>query len=368
MSHELRTPMNSILGFAQILARRDLPADQARGVDHIIRAGRHLLNLINEVLDLARIDSGEMALSPESVHVGDLILDAAELIAPLAAERSITVHRDPGCDHHVLADRQRTKQVLLNLLSNAVKYNRAGGSITLRCQHDPHHVRMSVTDTGFGIAPEHQHLLFTPFERLHHHTDIEGTGVGLALSRRLTEAMGGSLQLDDTSAQGSTFTLQLPLAEAPTDRHERLSANHEREPSATPPTRTRHTIIHIEDNLANLKLIERILQARTDIRVVTTMQGRLAIELIREHQPALVLLDLHLPDINGDEVLRQLLADPATSNIPVVILSADATQREIQRLLAAGAHSYLTKPVDVRALTVTIHTLLADTPPPREPR
>lgn len=360
MSHELRTPLNAVLGFAQVLELDDLTEDQREAVDHILKGGRHLLSLINEVLDLSRIDSGEMSLSPEPVLMGDLVTDALQLIVPLAAQRDITVRTSSTCEVYALADRQRTQQVLLNLLSNAVKYNRQAGTVTLACECDATHVRVSVADTGYGIGPEHVDLLFTPFERLgQRQSEIEGTGIGLALSRRLTDAMGGTIALTHTSGHGSTFTLELPLVEGPTDRHDRLTTHAYDGWSPAPRRAVDHTIVHVEDNLPNLELVERILESRTDIRIVPAMQGRLALDLVREHRPSLVLLDLHLADVNGDEILRQIVADPATASIPVVILSADATQRQVQRLLAAGAHSYLTKPIDVRRLVATIDAILA---------
>jgi PAS domain S-box-containing protein len=351
MSHELRTPLNAVLGFGQLLELESLPPDQRESVDQIIKGGRHLLALINEVLDIARIESGELALSPEAVLASELVHETVDLIRPLADQRGIqlVIDRSGLCDCYVFTDRQRAKQVLLNLLSNAVKYNRPRGTVAVTCeQPSTTRIRIAVTDTGPGIATERLGQLFTPFERLGaEHTDVEGTGIGLALSQRLTQAMGGTLEVDSTLGQGSTFSVELPRVEGPVERYERL--NGDAEPAASS-GRERHKILHIEDNLSNLKLVERILARRADVEIVPAMHGRLGLELAHEHRPVLVLLDLHLPDMGGEQVLQRLRDDAVTASIPVVIVSADATPGQVQRLLAAGATAYLTKPIDVREL------------------
>jgi len=364
MSHELRTPLNAVLGFAQVLELEELSQDQRESVDQIIKGGRHLLELINEVLDIARAETGDLALSPEPVLVADLVRDALDLIAPLANQRSIHFVRDgaAGCEEYVFADRQRLKQVLLNLLSNAVKYNRHGGSVAVSCEHvSPTRLRINVTDTGPGISPERMGLLFLPFERLGAETsEQEGTGIGLALSRHLAEAMGGSLDVDTVHGQGSTFVVELPLVEGPVERFERLNHADADDGPDVEATATRHVVLYIEDNLANLKLVERVVAGRGNVEIIPAMQGRLGLTLAREHHPALVLLDLHLPDVPGDEVLQQLRDDPQTAAIPVVVISADATQGQVQRLLAAGAVAYLTKPLNVRELLALIDEALVD--------
>ncbi|TML20250.1 MAG: response regulator [Actinobacteria bacterium] len=364
MSHELRTPLNAVLGFAQVLELDDIDNDQREAVEQILKGGNHLLELINEVLDISRIDSGDLALSPEPVLVSDVLNETLDLMRPLAAQRSIHLAADrrSGCVKHVFADRQRLKQILLNLLSNAVKYNRMGGTVSVSCeQREPTRFRLKVSDTGPGIRPEHLDLLFVPFERLGaDRTEVEGTGIGLALSRRLAEAMGGTIDVASTFGQGSTFTIELPLVEAPVDRYERLGA-HDSQPDAVAlPLAERATVLYIEDNLANLKLVQRVFSQRHSIEIIPALQGRLGIDLARQHHPVLILLDLHLPDIRGDEVLQQLCDDPATASIPVVILSADATQGQQQRLLAAGASAYLTKPLDIRQLLSIVDNLLSD--------
>jgi signal transduction histidine kinase len=362
MSHELRTPLNAVLGFAQVL-EFDARSDEDRdAVTHIIKGGNHLLQLINEVLDISRIETGDLTLSPEAVLVGDLVADVLDLVRPIAAQQSVHLlgDRAVSCAEFVFADRQRLKQVLLNLLSNAVKYNRRGGTVAVSWEHpSPTRLRISVTDTGPGIPAEQMGLLFVPFERLGaERTTVEGTGIGLAISQRLADAMGGSLHVESVVGRGSTFSVELPSVEGPVERYERLNGGVVDEEAPAQPS-GRHTVLYIEDNLANLKLVERLLAQRSDVEVIPSMQGRLGLELAREHDPALILLDLHLPDVSGDEVLQQLRDDPATASIPVVIISADATQGQVQRLLAAGAIAYLTKPFDVRELLSILDGVLA---------
>ena len=353
MSHELRTPLNSVIGFGQLLERDQLSDDQKDSVEHILKGGKHLLALVNEVLDIARIEAGDLALSPEPVHVADMLSETLGLIGPLASQRAIRVVRsqEEACSCYVLADRHRLQQVLLNVLSNAVKYNREGGIIAVTCEHlESSRLRVKISDTGQGIPQEQLGRLFLPFERLGaEQSGIEGTGIGLALSRQLTEAMGGTMGLETASGVGSTFWVELPLVEGPLERFDRVRPDRlsraEEVPSAP-----RRTLLYIEDNLANIRLVERILQERENIDIIPAMQGRLGLELARQHQPSMILLDLHLSDISGDEVLRRLLESDETSRIPVVILSADATPGRINRLLHSGAVAFLTKPVDADEL------------------
>jgi signal transduction histidine kinase/ActR/RegA family two-component response regulator len=359
MSHELRTPLNAVLGFAQLLEIQDLESDQRDSVTQIVKGGRHLLELINEVLDIARIETGNLALSSEPVLPNDVVSDVIDLIRPLAIERTITITTNlrAAGNSYVHADRQRLRQVLLNLLSNAVKYNRIGGTIAVGCdQSDAEHLRITVTDTGPGIAPDLHAKLFQPFERLGaEQTNVEGTGVGLALSRRLADAMGGTLDFQSTVGQGSTFWIELPVVEGPMEqltRRTRLTSETVVEQAPD------HTVIYIEDNLANVKLVERLFAQRGDVNVVSAMQGRLGLDLARREPPALVLLDLHLPDIDGREVLQALRADPVTASLPIVVLSADATERQIDRLLADGANAYITKPIDVSDFLRTVDEYL----------
>ncbi len=355
MSHELRTPLNAILGFAQLLEMDSLAAEQRESVQHILRGGQHLLDLINEVLDITRIETDRLAMSSEPVAVNDVVGESLELIAPLAAQRQIQI-TGPANIHpgYVLADRQRLKQVLLNFLSNAVKYNRTGGTVTLTCEElSTERLRIKVRDTGGGIPKDKQSRLFIPFERLGvERTGVDGTGIGLALSKRLVELMDGEIGVESEVGRGSTFWVEFPLVEGPVERYERLLGDLPA-PAASGVGHAR-TVLYIEDNLANLELIQRILAPRPGIKLLSAMQGRLGLDLARQHHPDLILLDLHLPDITGDEILRRLHENLETSRIPVVVISADATQGQGERLMALGAWAYLAKPLDVKKLAVLL--------------
>lgn len=365
MSHELRTPLNAVLGFGQLLQLDDLTTSQRRSVDLILKGGRHLLDLINEVLDIARIEAGRLPLSPEPVALHDALLETLDLVRPLAAQRQIALaqlgadHPD-SCRRYVLADRQRFKQVILNLLSNAIKYNRDGGSVTLGCVTvKDRRLRITVQDTGPGIPPHKLERLFVPFDRLDaEQTRIEGTGLGLALSQRLIEAMGGAIGVTSTPGEGSTFWVELPVAEDPLTRHEPLNGS-EQLPAAL--SQTTRTVLYIEDNLSNLELIERLLQRRPGIKLLSAMQGRFGLELARDYVPDLILLDLHLPDLTGEEVLLRLQAEERLRAVPVVVISADATPGQIERLLNDGARAYLTKPLDLERFFHVLDETLGQT-------
>jgi CheY-like chemotaxis protein len=273
---------------------------------------------------------------------------------------------DVSCATHVLGDRQRLKQVLLNLLSNAVKYNREGGSVHLACEPVAgERLRIKVTDTGLGVPPESVERLFVPFERVgSEHSSIEGTGLGLPLSKRLAEAMGGTLDLASTPGQGSTFWVELPLVEGPVQQDERRSQAEAR-PAEEPaePTGPTLTVLYIEDNLSNLRLVERVLGRRPGVRLISAMRPQLGLDLAAEHHPDLILLDLHLPDMPGQEVYRRLQASPRTAGIPVVVLSADARPALVDQLLGQGVRAFLTKPLDVRELLEVLDGVAADREP-----
>ncbi len=361
MSHELRTPLNAILGFGQLLEMDAQTDRQREKLSHILKGGKHLLGLINEVLDIARIESGKMELALEAVSVAEICQTAANLLRPLADQRNIRLGRCTGaaCEGKLWADRQRLSQVVLNLLSNAVKYNRSGGSVHLTCEPaaGPGRLRLAVHDTGLGIAHVDLKKLFIPFERLGaEQSNVEGTGIGLALCKGLVEAMGGSIGVESTPGKGSTFYLELPSSTASVDINE-----HTPPPELQASTVGRHTVLCIEDNLSNFALVEQALEdKRPDIRLLGAMQGQLGLDMAREHQPDLILLDLQLPDLSGDKVLRLLQADPATREIPVIMVSADATNGQAQRLLDLGARDYLTKPLDIRTFLRTIDEVLTD--------
>jgi CheY-like chemotaxis protein/nitrogen-specific signal transduction histidine kinase len=361
MSHELRTPLNAILGFAQILRMRDLGERDNRGLDYILKAGRHLLALIDEVLDIARIEVGRLALSLEPVDLGLSVREVLQLTAPLAAQQAIELVNEVNetLTLHVRADKQRLTQVLLNLVSNAIKYNRVGGRVMLRCTTQENGwLRLLVQDTGAGIAHEHLVKVFQPFERLGAaHSAVEGTGMGLALCKRLVELMGGTIGVESVVGEGSTFWFALLPADSPINPGP--ASQGPSTPSPAPGLSRRGTVLYVEDNASNLTLIQHLLAEMADVRLLTAMQGRLGLELAHGQSPDLILLDLHLPDITGEEVLRRLRADSRTCAIPVAILSADALPSTIERLRDAGAAAYLTKPIDVRQLLNFLHDILA---------
>jgi PAS domain S-box-containing protein len=348
MSHELRTPLNAILGFSQLIERHNPSDAQRTRVHHILSAGRHLLNLINEVLDISRIEAGNLQLSLEPVCVADALEEALVLIRPLAEERNIALSISEPVDPsaYVMADRQRFKQVLLNLLTNAVKYTPPAGKVTVSVDLAAGALmRVVVSDTGAGISAEKLTRLFTPFDRLGaEQTQVEGTGLGLALCQRLMQAMNGSIGVNTTIGRGSTFWVELACAQSPLAQ---LAAPN-REAANRPANSAQRTFLYIEDNLSNLTLIEQMLTDQPEVKLITAMQGQLGVELARQHSPDLILLDLHLPDLPGWEVLSHLQRHESTRDIPVVVISADATSRQLKRLLAAGARAYLTKPLDMQ--------------------
>ena len=354
MSHELRTPLNAVLGFGQLLQLEELGPEQRENVDQIVRAGTHLLELIDEVLDISRMESGQLRLSLEPVRVGDVVAEAVGMVAPLAAARGVRLLVDRSrSEDHVRADRQRLRQVMLNLLVNGVKYNREGGRVTVSCTEAPGgRLRLVVADTGIGVAASNLARLFQPFERLDaEDTGVEGTGLGLALAKQLVEAMGGVIGVESDVGMGSSFWVDLAMAGPSVGTAGATTgplAARDLAPSvATGPARR---VLYVEDNLSNIKLVERIVARRPQVELLVAMQGSVGLDLARQHHPSLVLLDLHLPDMAGEEVLRHLVADPRTSTIPVVVLSADATPGQVQRLRAEGAADYLTKPIDIPRL------------------
>jgi len=376
MSHELRTPLNAILGFGQLLEMDDLNPEQQESVEQILKGGHHLLSLINEVLDIARIEAGRMELSIEPVDIGEVARDSIKLIQPLCLQDGITLRLTNAADPKlcVLADQQRIKQVLLNLLSNAVKYNRPNGVVhlyfevqrevqkgegVLALPLEAQSLRIFVEDTGPGIEAEKMEQLFVAFERLQSaDRAIEGTGLGLALSKRLVELMDGTIGVESVPGKGSSFWIELPLADAMDESEGCDGATAEPSTSACEPVATRR-VLYIEDNLPNLRLVERILSRHPGVELMSAMNGTLGLDLARQHYPDLVLLDLHLPGLSGDDILRSLQGDAATADIPIVVISADATPGHIERVLAGGARHYLTKPLDVRQFVAVLDDVLA---------
>ena len=358
MSHELRTPLNAVIGFGQLLELDGLDERQRESVGQILKAARHLLDLINEVLDISRIESGSMSMSLESVHLGSVVAEVLSLIRPLADEAEVRLVCDPSecSDFHLLADQQRLKQVLINLLSNAVKYNRRGGEVSVHCgDTSDGRVEITVANTGPGMSAEQLERLFEPFDRLGAEGgDIEGTGLGLSLSRGLVDAMGGTISAESEPGADTTMRVELARADDPGE----AAASAIGAAAADRHSQERGSILYIEGNLSNLKLVERLLDRLPDVRLIPAMQGQLGMDLARRHLPDLILLDLHLPDLHGREVLLQLKRDPATATIPVVVLSADATETQVRRLRADGVADYLTKPIDVDSLFATVSATL----------
>lgn len=359
MSHELRTPLNAILGFGQILEQQALTTMQKESVAYVLKGGRHLLDLINEVLDISRVEAGHIELSMEPVDVADLVAEACALVRPLAADREIELDPlMPSLAGHVLADRQRLRQVIFNLLSNAIKYNRHAGRVEISGESlTGDRMRIVVRDTGYGIEEEDLRKLFTPFERLRAtNTEIEGTGLGLAVSQRFVVAMGGSLSVQSSLGEGSAFFVDFPLAQCPLERagaHDGAAL-----PAAEHSCDHRHVVLCIEDNTSNLRLLEVFFADREDVDLITARDGKSGLEVAREAEPDLILLDLHLPEMSGPEVLARLKRSALTRDIPVVIVSADATPAQVERLLADGAVAFLTKPLDLGVFTRTLDEIL----------
>ena len=354
MSHELRTPLNAVLGFSQMLLMDDLLDEHREVVGFIQSAGRHLLHLVNDILDIAAIEAGAPRISLESVSVADVVVETIDLVRGQAHDRGVVIN-PPGDDIHafVVADRQSLLQILLNLLSNAAKYNRPGGEISIACAQAGPNLSISVTDTGIGMTAENLTKLFSPFERLGaEQTDIEGTGIGLILSRALSHNMAGTLTAASTIGAGSTFTLVLPKGETT----EQALDSEDIGAITKQPDRQAITILCIEDNVVNIRLIEAAMRRIPNVKLVTAIQGQIGLDLAKQIAPDMILLDLQLPDIPGDEILRRLRSRPATTNTPIVITSAHASPHEVERLLALGATAYLTKPIDIRQLLAHVET------------
>ncbi|MBP1124254.1 MULTISPECIES: ATP-binding protein [Pseudomonas] len=351
MSHELRTPLNSILGFAQLL-EMDAPAAHTANVGHILRAGQHLLTLINEVLDIAKIEAGRLPLNLEPLPLAGVLQECLTLVSPMAADAGIQLQPLPALapDLGIVADRQRLTQVLLNLLSNAIKYNLRPGQVSIEVNLHGQRIGVSVCDTGKGIAAEHLGQLFKPFERLGADPTVEGSGLGLALSKSLLEKMGGTLQVHSQPGIGSRFTLELPLVRVQEAQRPDAAISDARSARPAPGTQAIHgKVLCIEDNLASLALIETLLQRRPGIKLLSSMQGQLGLDLAAQHAPQLILLDVSLPDIDGLQVLQRLRRARLTRDTPVLMLTADASDLTRTALQHAGATAVLNKPINVPA-------------------
>ena len=363
VSHELRTPLNAILGFAQLLDQDLAQTPQQKSVAHLLTAGRHLLTVIDQLLDIARIEAQHVALTPSNVAIDALLEEAQALVAGSAAAREIVIEPAVGDTHlNVWADRARLLQVLLNLYSNAIKYNQRGGWVRANVAGNAERVHITVADSGPGIDTALQHRLFQPFERLGAGAQVEGLGLGLAISRQLLTAMDGDLTLHSRPGEGCQFTITLPAALAPanTALAARSSATSAVITSSSAsavralaqPLRGVATIVRtllcIEDNTSNLALIEALIARRPQWRLSKASTGQEGLKIAQAQMPDLILLDLRLPDLFGESVLSTLRNDTVLRTIPVVVLSADALPETQQRILAQGVVAYLTKPLDVR--------------------
>ncbi len=360
MSHELRTPMNAILGFSQLLNLEEISQQQHQFTNEIIKAGNHLLDLINDILDLSKIESGNINISMEELDLNKIIAECLPLVSPLAKNNNISIDNqlNQTMDLCIRADFTRTKQVTLNLLSNAIKYNRNNGSVCIRAEHiGSETLRVNIIDTGSGIAHEDEKKLFSPFERLHAtNTAIEGTGIGLNISKRLIEAMNGQIGYQNNPPENSTFWFELKRCKAPRGFSNTTDKNNDNAIINNNPT---HTILYVEDNPANLRLMERIIEMRAGAKLISTHTAAMGIDMARHHLPEIILMDISLPDnMDGFQALHTLQRLPETKKIPVIAISANAMPREIEKGKQAGFYDYLAKPVDISQLNKLLDQLL----------
>lgn len=361
MSHELRTPMNAILGFSQLLEVGNLAPNQRKAVHHILNSGNHLLDLINEVLDITRIESGKLSLSLETIRVNTLIEEVLGIVKPIARVNLVQIEFNQKEELYVQADIQRLKQILINLVNNAIKYNVPEGKVILNVTQKDNDekslsmVRISVADTGIGINPVDIMRLFTPFERIGaDRSIIEGTGLGLAVVKKLTEAMDGKVGVTSTLGKGSEFWIELPAAISLPDLDDVIETIEMLAFDAK-----KATVLYIEDNASNIELVKQIFASqRPHLRLLTTMFGSQAVQLTESQHPDLILLDLNLPDMNGESVLAELKANGKTRSVPVVVISADATSVQLNKLIKNGAEEYLTKPIDVKSFLNVLDKIL----------
>ena len=362
MSHELRTPLNAILGFAQLVesgSPSPTPA-QRRSIDQILKAGWYLLELINEILDLSLIESGKLTLSAEPVSLIEIMLECQAMIEPQAQKRGIGM-TFPRFDipYFVNADRTRVKQVLINLLFNAIKYNKPGGAVAVECSlSPPGSIRISVRDTGVGLPPEQLAQLFQPFNRLGKEAGAEeGTGIGLVVTKRLVELMGGAIGADSAVGEGSVFWIELSLTSAP-HFAVREAARAARAPPQVPDAAPRRTLLYVEDNPAHLELVEELIARRSDLRLLSVSDANIGIEYARAYHPEVILMDINLPGTSGIEAMKILRADPSTAHIPIIAVSANAVPRDIEMGLKAGFFKYITKPIKVNQFMDTLDRAL----------
>ena len=362
MSHELRSPLNGILGFAQLLESDTPPptASQQESIGQILQAGWHLLKLISDILDLARIESGKLSLSPESVSLAEVMVECQGMVEGQAQKGGIEMTFPTfGVPCYVHADRTRLKQVVINLLSNAIKYNRALGKVAVSYDATTlGRVRISIADNGAGLSAPRLAQLFQPFNRLGQEaSSVEGTGIGLVVAKQHVELMDGVIGVESVVGVGSTFWFELMAAEEP-QFAPGTGEPSERAPSHVRDDKPARLVLYVEDNLANLKLVERLIERRPGLRLISAVTGELGVELARARLPEVILMDINLPDMSGIEALRALRRDPATAHIPVVAISANAMPHDIEKGRQAGFFAYLTKPIKIDAFTLALSAAL----------
>lgn len=359
MSHELRTPLNAILGYTQLMLMDDLfNEDQLTSIGEINKAGEHLLHLISDLLDLAKIEAGRMQLKFEDLPLWEIIEECRHLVLPTAERRNISIrccNDDPCTNAIVHADRVRLKQVVLNIVSNAVKYNRDQGNVDINIKPHGDYVRLSVQDTGKGIPEHHMSELFSAFNRLGAESSaIEGTGIGLVISKNLIELMQGRIQANSTPGQGTTFHIDIPTANLSGETEEKPRQNPAKTKHAVPAHMATHTVLYIEDNRENMRLVSHVMKHRPNIELLTAMTGPKGLEISNSKKPDLILLDINLPVMDGYEVLKKLRQNETTRQIPVIAVSANAMKSDLERGLNSGFTDYITKPIDVKKLLQAI--------------
>jgi PAS domain S-box-containing protein len=362
MSHELRSPLNAILGFAQLM-ESDTPSPtpaQGESIVQILNAGWYLLELINEVLDLAAVESGKLSMSLEPVQLNDLLIECHSMVEPLAQQQGVSMTFPRiDADYCVNGDRTRIKQILINLLSNAIKYNSDGGSVSVVCSanSDTGRVRITVRDTGAGLPPEKLAQLFQPFNRLGQEDGgEEGTGIGLVVSKRLVELMDGEISVESTVGSGSAFSVEIPSTAPLTFP---VSALREAPVTTASADAGMRTLLYVEDNPANMQLVEKLIGRRNDLRLIKATDGHRGVAMARSQLPDVILMDINLPGISGLEALGMLRGDAATAHIPILALSANAMARDIKKGLDAGFFCYLTKPIRVKEFMDSLNEALA---------
>ena len=351
MSHELRTPLNAILGFGQLLEMEAISDRQSENVEQILIAGRHLLGLVNDILDIARIETRKVNFSLERVNVQEVLEESFSLLGPLSSKSEICLNFNQVSCLDIMSDRQRLKQIFLNLLSNGIKYNKAGGEVNVSIEQNEDGIKIMFADSGIGIEPGYIDRVFTPFDRLgSEDSKIEGTGLGLALSKTLADAMGANLEVTSEFGKGSIFILSFPHSLVVDNSKELLlvDGNNTSQSGFDNPDNLR--VLIIEDNIVNLRYISKVVEKLDGISLLSAKEGGVGIEMARTHQPDLILLDLDLPDISGQEVLKVLRADAIMGQVCIIVMSAETNPHIVEQILALGAQKFVTKPVDVGSL------------------